>query len=254
MTRHVWILCCCLALACSSKDDSKTPSPKAPVKQQPTPTPVETPPPARTKSPLSEHMQGHFAAISGIQAAVVDGELPKIKSVAAWLAEHSEHGDVAWKAELEAVRATAKELSTVASLTKATPLAARLAGQCGNCHVTMTTITSFQWSPVPNDGPTVVHRMLRHRWALKRLWEGLVGPSTTSWFEGTKILAADALPVAKLAKASANTAQVGKFASTLQGLAKRGQKADTHAARTAIYGELLGTCAGCHKLTRKPKP
>ncbi len=252
MMRWVLLGSCVLALACSSKDESKAPAtkPTAPV----TKPPVAPPPPARTNTTESvkSHMKGHFTAILGIQTAVVHGQLATAKRIAATLAEHQPHGDIAWKQELKSVTATAKRLAEVTELSQATPLAAQLAGDCGSCHATMTTITSFKWSPVPDDKPDVRQRMQRHRWAIQRLWEGLVGPSSTSWTEGAEVLAGDALPAAKLVRDKASIPQVDKLAKQLQALAKQALTSDEPSARTKVYGELLGTCAGCHSLTRKP--
>jgi|GEM_PF-472778 len=206
---------------------------------------------AEAPNEVSSHMKDHFEAVRDIERAAVAGNVAAMRERAAWLAEHEPENSVAYKPELDAMRETASRLARAVDLQAAIPLAAELGAACGSCHQTMTTITSFEYQELPEDTGELGQRMVRHLWAVDRLWEGLVGPSTALWTSGAEVLASDPLPVEEVTTDPAAVREVTRLSSQVQRLGRLAGGADDQAARASIYGELLTTCAACHAYSTK---
>jgi mono/diheme cytochrome c family protein len=128
--------------------------------------------------------------------------------------------------------------------------AATLASRCGSCHLATTSITTFSWTEAPADDGDSKARMQRHLWAMDRLWEGLVGPSEMSWQEGTVVLLAAPFPVDRLPVDAKSQADAKVQLAKIAALAQKAKGAVEAEDRMAVYGELLGTCSGCHTKNR----
>ncbi len=211
---------------------------------------------------LKHHMKDHFAAVKKIQQTLVAGQLGEARKQADWLAKHRAHDALkAWEPHLQRVRGAARKLAETTTLPQAASIAADLGYQCGSCHLTMTAITTFEWIPAPTKTDTFAAKMQFHQWAADRLWEGLVGPSDSLWKEGAKALASP-LPVDELLSVTAKSGiqlkpaqrdEIRLLAKQVHELGKKAMKTQEREIRGRLYGELLTTCSGCHKLARKPK-
>jgi hypothetical protein len=93
--------------------------------------------------------------------------------------------------------------------------------------------------PVPPDEPTIEARMVRHRWAADRLWEGVVGNSNRAWREGLEVLVTAPLD---------DDSENARFARKLQrqAIEALAPSPGPLVERGASYGEILVTCASCH--------
>lgn len=229
-------------------------------KAEPKPSVVSEPsvaePPARPApidGGLQEHMQGHFESIRAIERAIVFGEVETANREAAKLASHQDAQEIAnYSEELNAVRETAETLANEKRLEALAVGAATLASQCGSCHLITNSITSFEWIEAPSGGETnTQQQMQRHRWAMDRLWEGLVGPSEHSWNAGASALAADPTPAEMLSLQGISAEDASAKLALLQSLATKAQGLETPSDRANVYGELLTTCSGCHSLRIK---
>jgi cytochrome c553 len=223
-----------------AKPASAKPAPKAP-------------PPAPKVTPRDElqrmHMHENFDLLRAIERLLIVGKLDDAKRFAAAISEAPDapaHGP--WAAHVVAVRDRAATLARATSVDQALRLEASLAAACASCHVETGVAPEFREFPVPPDAPTVEARMLRHRWAADRMWEGIMGGADEPWRAGLDVLAAAPLD---WGPASADRTA---HARNLQRLASqaRAQKHATTEARATAYGEILTTCAGCH--TAKPPP
>jgi cytochrome c553 len=195
------------------------------------------------------HMHENFDLLRAIERLLIVGSLEEAKRFAAAISEapHTPaHGP--WATQVIAVRDRAAALARATTVEQACRLEAALAGACASCHVEAGVATQFRTFPVPPDKATVEARMLRHRWAADRLWEGIVSGDVEPWRAGLDVLSAKPLD---WGPASSDRAT---HARTLQRLAidARKKKLSTLENRTTDYGEMLVTCASCH--TSKPAP
>jgi cytochrome c553 len=192
-------------------------------------------------------MRANFDLVRAIERLLIIGKLDEAKRFAGAISEAAEapaHG--AWAAHVVGVRDRAAALARADSIEQACRLDAALAGACAGCHVEVGVSPAFREFPVPPDKDDVDARMLRHRWAADRMWEGIIGGATEPWLAGLDVLAA---PPLDWGPPSSDRAI---HARTLQRLADqaRKHKASTIETRTKAYGEMLAACAACH--TKKP--
>jgi hypothetical protein len=164
-------------------------------------------------------MSSHFDAAAVVHTAVVHGDLTGVREPGRWLAEqsppHLPEGTEAYVTEL-------------------------------HCH------REYEGGPVPvlppaaAEGPDLPAHMVRHAWAVKRMWEGLVVPSDDAWMAGAQALEGTPLhPEEALAE---NTEEIDYLEKRCHGLGSRAQLVAGPSARARIYGELIATCADCHQL------
>lgn len=239
-----------VSIGCGKSEPKKDPDPAT----QPTAAKDAAKQPASTGTTdagLREHMQKHFESIRTIERAIVVGDIETAQKQSQWLAEHAAATKVAeYAEENEAVRAAAAALAKEEKLEDMAHGAAKLASLCGHCHLVTTSITSFEWSEPPAAEGSAKDRMQRHLWAMDRLWEGLVGPSEISWQEGSKVLQTNPFPVDALPIDKESQPEAEERLATLAALAKEAGAATDLADRSKVYGELLGTCSGCHSKLR----
>ena len=188
------------------------------------------------------HMHESFDLVRAIERLLLSGKLDEAKRFATTISQAPDspaHG--AWATHVVAVRDSAAALARVTTVEQGCRAVATLASACAGCHVDTGVAPQFGTFPLPPDKTSVDARMMRHRWAADRLWEGIIGGEDAPWTAGLDVLAAAPLDWAALPERAA-------FAKTLQQLATtaRKQKRATIATRTKAYGEILVTCAGCH--------
>ena len=209
--------------------------------------PAEPPPSKRFERDMMVrlHMHESFDLLRAIERLLIRGRLDEAKVFAAAIAEApDEPGLGPWTLHAVAVRDRAGALARATTIDEACGREAQLAAACAGCHVDAGVSPQFRASPpVPPDQPTIAARMVRHRWAADRMWEGIVGGADEPWRAGLDIAAAAPLDWKELAPDRM------VFARKLQQLAqqaRRRQPGDTLADRAAAHGEILATCAGCH--------
>jgi len=189
------------------------------------------------------HMHENFDLLRAIERLLIVGKLDEAKRFAAAISEapHAPaHGP--WASHVITVRDRAAALARATTVEQGCRLEATLAGACAACHVEAGVAPDFRTFPVPPDKTTIEARMLRHRWAADRLWEGIVGGADEPWQAGLDVLAAKPLDWGP------STSDRAIHARNLQRLAleARRTKASTVDSRTTAYGEMLVTCASCH--------
>jgi hypothetical protein len=84
--------------------------------------------------------------------------------------------------------------------------------------------------------------MVRHLWAMDRMWEALIGGSDEAWRIGAEALATQS-PDEEFGLGGASAA----LAEALHDQARDARQL-TAAARPAAYADLVKVCAGCHTL------
>lgn len=211
---------------------------------------VPEPPPAKRfehDMMVRFHMHQNFDLLRAIERLLIKGKLEEAKQFAAAIASSPDeptHGP--WAAQTVVIRDRAAALARATEVGDALKKAASIGAACGACHDEQVVKLALDQVPkAPPDAPTLDARMARHRWATDRLWEGVVGNSTTAWRAGLDVLAA--APLGQ----PADRAAIGKKLQA-QASAARNTTAKV-VERATQYGEMLATCAACHTAPTKTK-
>lgn len=196
-------------------------------------------------------MHERFAASRRIESAIAFGDLDRAHAEADTIAM-LEDPDVLveWQPYLENVRHAAAQVVAAPDLASAARTSAVLGRRCAQCHEAAHAKIRFAATPAPENGPRLPAQMASHQWAMTQLWEGLVGPSPTRWRAGARTLSAARIAI--VAEGDNLPPDVGA-ADDVQRLhlyARRAVDAKTLDDRAASYGEILVTCAGCHRTIR----
>lgn len=186
------------------------------------------------------HMYRSYDLSRAIERQLVRGDLDGARSLARSIASAPDLPALdAWARQTALVRDRAAALAAAPGVDEACRRAARVSEACATCHAATHATALFEVFPAaPPDQPTVEARMALHRWAIDRVWEGVVGNADKPWRAGLDVLAVTPLPFSTLKDDRA------ALASGLQRLADRARR-DPNRAQN--YGEILVTCAACHK-------
>jgi mono/diheme cytochrome c family protein len=198
------------------------------------------------------HMHESYSLFGAIEHLLVHGKLDEARDLARSIGiAPDEAGLSAWATQAAVVRDRATALANATSVADACRLAAKLAEACALCHVDTNAVPEFRAPPaLPPDRPTVEVRMARHRWAVERIREGVIGAVNEPWQAGLDVLAQAPLPW------PAEDAERAQLARRIHDVADRARKrgdTDTEANRATAYGELLVTCASCHAVADTQK-
>jgi cytochrome c553 len=191
------------------------------------------------------HMHENFDLLRAIERLLIRGKLDDATRFAAAIAEApDEPGLGTWAAHAAVVRERAAALARATAVDEACRREAKLAAACAGCHVDAGASPEFRSPPPePPDQPSIEARMLRHRWAADRLWEGIVGGADEPWRAGLDVLAATPLDWKEIAP---SRAPFGRELQRLADQARRRKPGDASSDHATAYGEILTTCAGCH--------
>ena len=201
--------------------------------------------------PLHTRMHGHFLALRLVHRALLFDDLKEARRQARTLSEMSAPGGLPGREEAVArIRETAARLARTRSAPRARRLVAELAVRCGDCHEDTADLSRFVGDPEPLDDGSAAGRMARHEWAASSVWLGLIGPAPDLWREGLAALAAPPLLPEAFTDDRERHQRVESLSRRMATLAARARLLDDDAAQAAAFAELLGVCAGCHKLTR----
>jgi cytochrome c553 len=125
--------------------------------------------------------------------------------------------------------------AAIASGTRADAQAvAEQAAACGSCHQAEKEGPSFPGEPLPTGEDRKGH-MHRHRWAVDRMWEGLVAHDAGRWQSGAFALLEEPLDEGR------------PWTKSVHDLGREGVERADDAARVRIFADLLATCAACHQ-------
>jgi len=210
------------------------------------PAPAPPPPPHFVRPGMVRyHMQRRFDDLRAIEQLLVSGQLDEARTRAFLLVQpETDPGMAPWAADAKGVVEAARALHTAPNVDEACRREARLAEACATCHLHANRPQTFgSLPPPPPDRPTVAARMARHQWAVDRLWEGLVGPTDERWLAGLEMLAAAPPPDSELTGAPALGTRLQELARTALGT----RRTEPLRNRADRYGEMLVTCAACHK-------
>lgn len=200
------------------------------------------------KAELAADMSEHFSRATTLQQALIDGDLERVHASAKWMTEHDDPKAMpaSASADLEAMRAAAKQALDAPDLAAAAKASASMAHTCGSCHARLGTGPKFGAAGSPTPAPDTVSHMLRHQWAAQRMHEGLVGPSDESWKAGAAALAEVPLEACDVDAGGVLTDDLVELRHDVHALGSKAASATDSTARVEVYGALLATCASCH--------
>lgn len=185
-------------------------------------------------------MTEHFDQVAVIRDAVIRGALDETRGPARWLSthDHEEFPAVA-RPSLDAMQNEARIMLAQDQVVDVGRSLARMGVACGRCHSAMGEGPNFQVTEPPALSPNPEPHMIRHKWAMDRMWEGLTGPSNTSWMAGAGALQDMPLEFD-------NNDQAEHLAQRVHELSKKALTVTGDRDRAQLYGDLLETCALCH--------
>lgn len=231
------VLCLVAASACSESARTSSPAP---------PSAPPEPEPGLVASPETKpHMAEHFIQAVVLRDAVVAGDYLATRVPARWLAEHGAPADVpdSWIEHVTAMKVIAGAAHDARDLDGVAAAVGQIGHACASCHQDLGATIDLAAVPEPATGADARGHMLRHQWAADRMWEGLFVPSDDSWKRGAAAFYEAPLHGPETAADHPQTALarrahlIGKAAMTEVDPLERAKR----------YGELLGTCAACHR-------
>jgi cytochrome c556 len=202
---------------------------------------------------VAPRMRGHFARAADLYDAVAAGDLSSARAQAEAISQEETGAGLAGRAKayIEQMNTFAGLAARAPDVATASTAVAQVGATCGSCHAAMKQGPHYAVVEGPPPAATAVEtRMLRHRWAADRLWEGLIGPSDTAWAAGASALIDAPLYTDALTREVEQYEPVTALAWTVHDIGARARMDQDHAARTQLFGQLLGTCARCHELLK----
>jgi cytochrome c553 len=192
------------------------------------------------------HMQTHLDDLRAVERYLIDGKLADAQANAFMLTKPAnDPGLEPFRAQADRLVKSAQALVDARSITDGCRRLAEVTEACALCHLKTQTASVFPEAPPlsPDDGTPSTH-LERHKWAVDRMWEAMIAGTDAPWQDGLGVLATTPLPASTVGNASS-------LATRLQGLAndaisQHGNQTETLDSRTAMYGEMLATCAACH--------
>jgi mono/diheme cytochrome c family protein len=195
-----------------------------------------------------DRMHVRFAAAPRIRLAIALGDLPRAQSEARTIAALDEPAAPAgWRRHLDGIRAAAAGIASARDAGAAARMFATLGGRCAQCHQATAARIAFAKLTRPDDK---LSELLGHDWAATEMWQGLIGPSGADWHGGARTLGRVRLTVGPDGEVPGHPLGTANDIAHIRLFAARAQNASGLDERSALYGELLVTCAHCHAVIR----
>lgn len=205
----------------------------------------------KTTSDVEPRMIGHYQSATQLYTGAAEGDLAQVHAVARELMNRESGEGMPDKVlpYVQQLRGFARLAATAPDGAAAARAVAGVGTSCGACHRAMKRGPRYRviTGPPESDNP-VATRMMRHRWAADRLWDGLVGPSDESWRGGAAALQDAPLFTDALTQDVEEYEPVTRLAWEVHDVGIRANTAREQSVRGDLYRELLATCAACHQL------
>jgi cytochrome c553 len=217
--------------------------------------PAEPAKPAEPPKPvvdIKKVMHDHEGRVMVMQEAVIRGDLEAVVEPATWIANHEE---APWPVGTETyapdIRRTAGMAAGAKDLAAAATATSQLVAACGVCHKTVKTPITWPALTKPAEGTAIAAHMLEHQWAIDLMYQGLAQPSDEAWKNGVEALKTSPLAAKALPKDEKLTKEIVAYEKKVHELAGKALAAPDLGSKVAVYGEAIGSCAGCHGLHGK---
>jgi len=192
-------------------------------------------------------MHRQLNRVMGIQTSVVLGDVERARSAGSWLATRDEYDTFPPSTDRHRaeIRGFAAHISQSRDMDAIAERVGHLGAACGSCHQDTGGGPRFVVAPPPPGSASQAGTMILRLWAVDRMWDGLVGPSTEAWQAGTVALNQEWQKAGPAHFTSDGHRASGEAES--HRIADEAARATTQENRAAVYGELLATCNGCHR-------
>ncbi len=193
-------------------------------------------------------MKDHEKHGIAMRDAVARADLGGAKREAMILANmgSSDGMDPAWKQKLDAMNVAARHVADSKDLSDASSGLGLIAKTCGDCHTMLGRPGPIALTPMRHDSEDKM-RMAEHEWAAAQLWDGLVVPSDDAWKAGANSLAEAPLAPELLTPGKTPVPKVGALIASVHDLGRRAEALEKTEGRRVLLGELMATCADCHR-------
>lgn len=189
------------------------------------------------------HSQEQLAAANALHVAITEGRLADLR-------------DLAWVVGgVPELLDPAQRIASASDLAAAGAALGPLAGACVACHAVAGTRHargSVDTETAPAAQHSLVAQKARDRWAAARLWDGATGPRDDAWSEGAVVLAITPRDIQTVMHGKPNV-EAFELAERMREQAAHAVTLKEPAARASLYGDLVATCASCHRIMR-PEP
>ncbi len=193
-------------------------------------------------------MEGHFEDAHTLKEALLVGEVDTVRETAGWFLERYSSGKYppGWASHMSKLMGWADAAYRAEDTESAAIAVSHLSLRCGACHKEMGVGGLFA---EPEDFDPSQPQMAQYRFAVDRMWEGLVAPSQEHWLRGVDVYAS-ALTCPQMDPSAAvdPVAPHHEFAcNSMLTLASSARSARSPQARARAFAGVVGSCAGCHQ-------
>jgi hypothetical protein len=211
-------------------------------------TSAPTAAPLQQKTTVPARMEDHEKHGAAMRDAVARGDLEGAHREASLLANlRFDRGiDPTWRQKLDSMTTAAANVANSTDLTEASHDLGVVAKTCGDCHNAIGIPGPAIGEPLPEDSG-VRARMITHQWAVAQLWDGLIVPSDKAWKAGARALAEAPLSPELLTPGKTPVPKVGMLTASVHDRGRRAETLEDAEARAALFGDLIATCAECHR-------
>jgi len=203
--------------------------------------PAEPPPPSEAQA----QMHDRYEAVAAIRSAFVRGDLEVAKAVARTLGPVTAELPEAAVAHRDVVPERAAALVAAEDVHAGARAFATLLEGCGSCHEAAEAAWTWE-TPARPEGEDLPEHMMRHLWAVDRMWEALVTHDVERFELGASALA-DAPLTGEDPPDHEDPPGISALARRVHARAGEASAAGDFEARAAIYGDVLASCADCHR-------
>lgn len=194
-------------------------------------------------------MHRRFTRTMDIQTGVVLGDLERARAAGDWLTRYA--GDESFPPKTDDfqtnMRGNAALIAQAPNLETVAAHAGQMAAACGSCHEALSGGPHFVVGSNPGSGGSTANHMIRHLWAVDRMWEGLVGPSEDAWRAGAEALLLGWDPTGEAVQRSGSAERARSLLDQVGRLGAEAAGASTQEARASLLGEILTVCHSCHQ-------
>ncbi len=206
---------------------------------------------AAVEEAVRDDMWQHWDEGTALRDAVVAGDLALVHAKAKAFDKRlpvSGLPEAARPHEVELKRILG-ELSEAGDLTQASASVGTLALTCGRCHGVVGAVPGHE-ADMPPATAGIKAEMVRHQWAIERMWLGLVRGDAELFATSVDALAEAPLVPSGTPADSPLPPLATELELAVHELAQSAKAASDDEARARRFGELLVTCATCHALIR----
>lgn len=198
-------------------------------------------------TPVQRQMHEHFRHALQMRSGAIFGDTELFSEASAALASPPAMDGLPPGSErfVDDVQRQAHRASTASAASERRVAAAEVARTCGACHQAYRVGPEFViGGPLP--GESLQMHMARQSRVSRLLWDGLVGPSNSTWEAGAEALEATAEFPREIVSRVRDPELLQEARTQLRALGERASRAADPTDRVRVLAQVWGVCAGCH--------